>query len=97
MEPKLDQKLPKSNPDGAQGRQKSWQGIGRGLAGVWQGIGRGSDPAKPLPKSVKTTIKSGKNTDPTKKRVAFHKAPPLGVEKVANMAPTWAPKWSQDG
>ncbi len=24
-------------------------------------------------------------------------APPPGAEKVANMAPTWVPKWSQDG
>ena len=70
---------------------------GRGLAGVWQGIGRGSDPAKPVPKSVKTTIKSRKNTDPTKKRVAFHSPPPPGAEKVANMAPTWLLIWSQDG
>ena len=23
--------------------------------------------------------------------------PPPGAEKVANKAPTWAPKWSQDG
>ena len=34
---------------------------------------------------------------PIKKRVAPHRPPPPGAEKVANMAPTWVPKWSQDG
>ena len=41
--------------------------------------------------------KNQKNTNATKKRVALHRAPPPGAEKVVNMAPTWVPKWSQDG
>ena len=45
---------------------------------------------------VKTAKKSEKNTNATKKRVASHSVPP-GAEKVANMAPTWVPKWSLNG
>ena len=49
------------------------------------------------PNGVRMADKSKKNTNATKKRVAFYSAPPPGAEKVANKAPTWAPKWSQDG
>ena len=70
MEPKLDQKPPKSSPDGG--------------------------PKWGTP-SVRGAKKSKENTNATKKRVALHNLPPLGAEKVANKAPTWAPKWSQDG
>ena len=32
-----------------------------------------------------------------KEEGSVSQGPPPGAEKVANMAPTWAPKWSQDG
>ena len=32
-----------------------------------------------------------------KEEGSISQGPPPGAEKVANMAPTWVPKWSQDG
>ena len=41
--------------------------------------------------------KLGYPIGPNKEEGSILQLPPPGAEKVANMAPTWVPKWSQDG
>ena len=57
-------------------------------------------PSKIEPKlgqeGSRTTKKSKNNIDPTK-RGGARQGPPFLEENVANMAPTWVPRWSQNG
>ena len=41
--------------------------------------------------------KSKKEHRPNKKEGSFKFSPPVLSEKVVNMAPSWIPRWSQNG
>ena len=53
--------------------------------------------AQMAPRGGQDAQKTEKEDRPNKKEGGAPQGPPILSEKVANMAPSWAPSWSQDG